>query len=103
MIRATTTSSTRAPSTMAQQAKTDDDDDDAPLRKFVKFSRRHDEHVLALVKARAEGASLPAIAKRFKVGASTVQMATNAVARADAREAGLTPDQIARFYWRTTT
>ena len=91
---------------MAQQAKTDDDDDDdddAPLRKFVKFSRRHDEHVLALVKARAEGASLPAIAKRFKVGVSTVQMATNAVARADAREAGLTPNQIARFYWRTTT
>ena len=42
---------------MAQQAKTDDDDDDdAPLRKFAKFSRRHDEHVLALVKARAEGA-----------------------------------------------
>ena len=102
MIRATTTSSTRAPSTMAQQAKTGDDDD-APLRKFVKFSRRHDEHVLALEKARAEGASLPAIAKRFKVGVSTVQMATNAVARADAREAGLTPNQIARFYWRTTT
>ena len=80
------------PLKMAQQAKAK-----APLRKFAKYSRQHDEHVLALVKARAEGASLPAIARRFKVGVSTVQMATNAVATADALEAS--GEDVRSAYW----
>jgi hypothetical protein len=64
-----------------------------------KFSRDHDERVLAFVRARAAGDSLPVIAARFGVGVSSVQMATGAVIAADLAESGEPRVVVLSKYW----
>ena len=68
-------------------------------KKFKRFSRAHDEQVLALIKARATECSIPAVAREFGVGISSVQMATNSVRVADLFECGEDPKEVAKHYW----
>jgi transposase len=69
-------------------------------KKFRSFSRAHDEQVLAMLKARAAGVSIRAIAREFGVGVSSVQTPTNSVRISDLLESGEDSSQVDRHYWR---
>lgn len=66
------------------------------MTKIKRFSREHDEIVLAMVRGRADGLSLSALATKFSAGISSVQMATSSVKKADAKESG---EDVSKYYW----